>query len=160
MPSPLLDCARRFIGIREVAGAKANPIILAMLQLETGNAWASDDSVPWCSAFVDWIAFVLGYERSKSLAAASWLTVGQHVEPLDAQLGDVVIFKNHLSVLQPGQNPAALVVHVGFLASTIMAADTIVYCCGGNQADAVSIAGFYRSAVLEIRRLSPTPPRV
>ena len=47
--------AERFIGMKEVAGAVHNPQILAMLKLD--NAWPVSDEVPWCSAFVNYIAW-------------------------------------------------------------------------------------------------------
>ncbi len=85
------DLAMRFSGLREVPGPTANPAVLAMLQLD-GSA-AADDAVPWCSAFVNYIAWLLRLPRSKSLRARSWLLVGTPVAIADAQVGfDVVIF--------------------------------------------------------------------
>src|SRR5688500_8928758 len=86
------DLAGRFVGIKEVPGTTANPQILAMLQLD--DDWPKDDSVPWCSAFTNYIAWLLRLPRSKSLLARSWLAVGEVVSLEDAIPGfDVVVFK-------------------------------------------------------------------
>jgi len=72
------DIAQRFIGISETAGTVANPQILAMLRLD--QAWPEGDEVAWCSAFCNYIAWLLRLPRSKSLRARSWLGIGQAVD--------------------------------------------------------------------------------
>ena len=66
--------AQRFVGIKEAAGAASNAHILAMLHLD--QKWPKGDDVPWCSAFMNYIGWLLRLPRSKSLRARSWLTVG------------------------------------------------------------------------------------
>ena len=68
------DLASRFIGIKEVRGSVSNPQILSMLRLD--SSWPKGDEVPWCSAFVNYPAWLLRLPRSKSLRARSWLEVG------------------------------------------------------------------------------------
>jgi len=47
--------------------------ILAMLKLN--DDWPHDDSVSWCSAFVNDIALLLGLNSPKSLRARSWVAI-------------------------------------------------------------------------------------
>ena len=86
--------AQRFIGQRELPGTDDNnPVIMSMLHVD--GAWPKDDEVPWCSGYVNYIAWLLRLPRSKSLRARSWLNVGEVVGSIeDADVGfDVVILK-------------------------------------------------------------------
>ena len=86
------DLAMRFVGTKETSGVASNPLVLAMLTLD--QAWPKDDAVPWCSAFMNFIAWMWRLPRSKSLAARSWLLVGTPVELVRyAPLGDPVEIK-------------------------------------------------------------------
>lgn len=131
--------ASRFIGVAEVPGAGNNPHILAMLQLD--DAWPEGDEVPWCSAFCNYVCWLLGLPRSKKLNARSWLEVGYAVTLDEAQRGDVVI-------LTRGKNPAHG--HVGFFGGTD---GKVVTLLGGNQGDSVCLADFPVSRIINIRRL-------
>lgn len=135
------DLAQRFVGMHEVAGAvRDNPAILAMLRLD--GAWPEHDEVPWCSAFVNYIAWLLRLPRSKSLAARSWLTIGRAIFPGEAVAGfDVVI-------LRRGDNPEAG--HVAFFAGF---GENTMELLGGNQGNAVSVAPFPAGRVVGVRRL-------
>src|SRR5688572_28367883 len=100
IPITAYALAERFVNLREAAGAASNAQILAMLRLDV--ATVAGDDVPWCSAFVNSIAWLLALPRSKSLAARSWLRVGTPIELGDAVRGfDVVILKRGLGP-QPG----------------------------------------------------------
>lgn len=142
------EVAKRFIGIEEVSGKSANPQILSMLQLD--DAWPMDDSVPWCSAFVNYTAFLLGLPRSKSLRARSWLRIGQEVSKSKAKVGiDIVILKRGKGV-QPGPNTINAPGHVGWFGGWY---DKKVLLLGGNQKDTVSIDTYENKRILGIRRL-------
>jgi uncharacterized protein (TIGR02594 family) len=142
------DVAERFIGVTEVPGQKDNPLILAMLQKD--QAWPKNDETPWCSAFVNWIAWVLRLPRSKSLLARSWLGVGRPVDLEHAEVGfDVVILKRG-SGPQPGAHNRTAPGHVGFYAGQ---GAVYVYLLGGNQGNEVSVARYAISRVLGVRRL-------
>lgn len=131
----------RFLGLKEVAGSVNNPQIMAMLQLD--NKWPSGDEVPWCSAFVNYCAFLLGLPRSKSLSARSWLTVGEGIDPNFAHKGcDIVVFSR-------GDNPTSG--HVAIFDSHVGMSLNVL---GGNQGDTVSIAPYSVSRVLGVRRLA------
>ena len=73
------------MGTKELAGATHSPQIMAMLHLDAN--WPSGDEVPWCSAFVNYICWLLDVPRSRSLAARSWLRVGAPVPLEQAEKG-------------------------------------------------------------------------
>jgi uncharacterized protein (TIGR02594 family) len=134
------ELAQRFVGTKEVRGTSDSPLILAMLRLDGG--WPDHDEVPWCSAFVNYIAWLLRLPRSKSLAARSWLDVGTPIWLQDAEVGfDVVVFDR-------GANPAAG--HVGFFGGLFTDG---VMALGGNQGNMVSVRLFPRTRVIGVRRL-------
>lgn len=134
------DLAMRYVNAAEVPGASSNPAVLAMLRLD--NVWPTGDDVPWCSAFVNWIAWNLHIPRSKKLNAKSWLDVGTPIHLEDAVPGwDVV-------VLDRTDDPTAG--HVGFFARL---ENGTVWLLGGNQGDRVCVASFSASRVAGVRRL-------
>lgn len=133
--------AARFMNLKEVAGTTHSPQIMAMLHLDA--AWPSGDEVPWCSAFVNYVAWLLGLPRSKSLAARSWLQVGRPITLAEAVCGnDIVIFSR-------GGNPAQ-----GHVAIFDRLDGDGVFVLGGNQGDAVTVARFSAASVIGVRRLA------
>ena len=142
------DLAQRFIGVTEVSDSASNPQILAMLRLD--DKWPAGDHVPWCSAFMNYIAWLLRLPRSKSLQARSWLLVGKAIKLEDAEPGfDVVILKRGEGA-QPGPEVIDAPGHVGLFAGH--EGDSVLL-LAGNQADAVNISRFPQSQLLGIRRL-------
>lgn len=142
------ELAQRFVGIKEVPGSTANPQILAMLKLDLN--WPEDDSVPWCSGFVNYIAWLLRLPRSKSLRARSWLTIGEVIALEEAEAGfDLVVFKRG-GANQPGPEIIDAPGHVGFYAGI---EGKKVLTLGGNQGDSVSISSYPKSRLLGVRRL-------
>ena len=152
------DLASRFIGIREVAGPVSNAHILAMLRLD--NTWVEGDEIPWCSALVNYVCWLLRLPRSKSLAARSWLGVGIPIALEQARPGyDVVVLKRG-GHDQPGPEVMAASGHVGFFAGVEHPARVLgdpdnrqVLVLGGNQSDAVSVAPYRVERILGVRRL-------
>lgn len=142
--------AHKFIGLKEVDGATANPQILAMLRLDASRV--EDDQTAWCSAFVNFCCWLSDTWRSRSLAARSWLLAPVSIPLSDAQPGDVVILTRGTGK-QPGANVIAAPGHVGFYVSHDA---TNVLLLGGNQGNAVTVAPFNKSRILGIRRLQPT----
>ena len=129
--------AQRFVGLKEVHGTVDNPQILAMLRLD--DTWPEHDEVPWCSAFVNYIAWLLRLPRSKSLAARSWLNVGIPIQLTEAQAdSDIVILS------RDGGG------HVGFYAEE---QGEFVLMLGGNQSDSVCIQAYSKQRILGVRRL-------
>ena len=148
LPITAFALAQRFIGMKEVAGAETNPNILAWLTHDL--EWPTDDQVPWCSAFVNRVAWLLRLPRSKSLRARSWLRVGASIAIEDATPGfDVVILKRGRGA-QPGPEVIDAPGHVGFYAGR--EGDQVML-LGGNQGDAVNVSGYSANRVLGIRRL-------
>jgi len=140
--------AMRFVGTKEVSGTASNPMILAMLQLD--QPWPEDDSVAWCSAWINYICWLLRLPRSHSLAARSWLSVGLPVSLQQAEPKfDVVILSRGAGV-QPGSDVIAAPGHVGFFAGV---EGSNILLLGGNQGNAVSVAPFARERLLGVRRL-------
>jgi uncharacterized protein (TIGR02594 family) len=126
----------------------STPMVLAMLQLD--NAWPAGDHVPWCSAFTNFVAWLLRLPRSKSLAARSWLMVGRPVPLNEAKAGyDVVVLKRGKDP-QPGPEVIEAPGHVGFFAGL---EGDVVLVLGGNQGDRVSVERFDAASVLGVRRL-------
>lgn len=146
-----LELAERYSGIRELAGGKDHPLIQWWLSLCFDGNLDLPDETPWCSAFVNGVAWELRLPRSKSAAARSWLTVGTVVNPLYAVAGaDVVILKRGAGV-QPGPEvTSGAPGHVGFYVGSD-GRDIMVR--GGNQSNSVSVARFPADSVLGVRRI-------
>lgn len=143
MEITLYDLAQRFIGLREVGGDDDNPFIVWSLGLCGFDPHTTHDEVPWCSAWLNSLCWLLRLPRSKSAAARSWLTVGRPVKLEDAKPAyDIVVFSR-------GSSPKTG--HVGVFAG--LDGDS-VYVLGGNQGNMVSVMPFPRERVLGVRRLS------
>jgi len=142
--------AIRFLGLQEVPGPESDPLVLTMLQLD--GDWPKDDAVPWCSAFLNWVFWILALPRSRHLRARSWLEVGEEI-PLDQALPgyDVVVFSRGEGK-QPGPDVIDAPGHVGLFAG--LDGDQVLV-LGGNQGDRVSIAPRSRSKLLGVRRVTP-----
>lgn len=142
------ELAERFIGTSEIAGVASNPQVLAMLQLD--ERWPAGDDVPWCSAFVNYICWLLRLPRSKSLSARSWLSLGQSVGIPEAEVGfDVVVLKRGKGD-QPGPEILKAPGHVGFYAGLGFGKVLVL---GGNQGDCVNVSAFEQESILGIRRI-------
>jgi uncharacterized protein (TIGR02594 family) len=142
------DIAQRFVGIKEIPGSENNQHVLTMLRLD--QKWPENDEVPWCSAFVNYITWLLRLPRSKSLLARSWLNVGRPVEIENAEAGfDVVVLKRS-GKNQPDADVVDAPGHVGFYAGETPG---YVHVLGGNQGDAVNLRYYPYERILGIRRL-------
>ena len=142
------DLAQRFVGMSEVSGPTSNPHVLAMLRLD--QEWPEGDEVPWCSAFMNYIAWLLRLPRSKSLRARSWLLIGRPTGLEEAEIGfDVVILKRG-SGNQPGPDVIEAPGHVGLFAGR---EGSKILVLGGNQANSINVSRYPSSRLLGIRRL-------
>jgi uncharacterized protein (TIGR02594 family) len=139
---------QRFVGLKEVAGSASNPLILAMLRLDA--SWVQDDQTAWCSAWLNWVCWLLELPRSRSLAARSWLTVGRSIALTDAQPGFDVVVLSRGKQPQPDATVLQAPGHVGFYAGQDA---TSVQLLAGNQGDSVNVASFPKTRILSIRRL-------
>lgn len=134
--------ALRFVGeLHELPGVQHHPFIQWAHMLCRLGAEQPDET-PWCSSFLNAIAWLLHLPRSGSAAARSWLDVGQVITLDQAVPGwDVVI-------LRRGAHPTQG--HVGLFAGRT---GGLVHLLGGNQGNKVSIAPFDVADVLGVRRL-------
>lgn len=149
------DLAQRLVGeVQELPGSQHAPFIQWCHQL-VGLGPEQPDETPWCSSFVNRIAWFLRLPRSKSAAARSWLAIGTPVELKDAAIGhDVVILKRGTGN-QPGPEvTSGAPGHVGFFAGFEDSGRTRVRVLGGNQSNAITIASFPVAQVLGVRRLA------
>lgn len=146
------DLAQRYVGVKELFGNQSHPLVSWWLSL-CGYSLLSSDEIPWCSAFVNGIAWELRLPRSKSAAARSWLTVGTPVNVLDAVPGfDVVIYKRGPSPQPGAEVTSGAPGHVNFYAGRDVASGAVLG-LGGNQGDSVSIQALPFASVLGVRRL-------
>lgn len=141
------ELAERFTSIQEVGGSLDNPQIMAMLKLD--NDWPDGDEVPWCSAFVNYICWLLRLPRSKNLRARSWLEVGRGIHLDLAQVGDIIVLKRGKEP-QPGPDVVKASGHVGFYAGRF---GSFIEVLGGNQSDTVKISRYPSDKLLGVRRL-------
>ncbi len=129
-----MPIAWRQLGVRELAGDADEPRIVDYHQATSLKA--TDDEVPWCSAFACWVMREAHVPNPRSASARSWLAWGQ----TGSERYGVV------TILQRGTNPAQG--HVGFLLDGDGAS---IWLLAGNQGDAVSVARFDRTRVLGFR---------
>jgi len=145
--------AESFRGVKEVPGSGDNVQILAMLKLDA--SWPDHDEVAWCSAFPNYICWMLGWSRSKNLMARSWLDVGRKIEISKAHVGtDVAVIKRRIGDPGPDcvyeKEPRWPPGHMGFYSGHN---EIDIYILGGNQSDEVSVQGYDINRLLGIRRL-------
>lgn len=148
MTTTAFDIAQRFVGLKETGGTVDNPQILSMLKLD--NAWPSHDEVPWCSAFANYVAWLLRLPRSKDLRARSWLRVGKGITLAKAVPGDIIVLKRGKGE-QPGPEVYDAPGHVGFYAGR---QGDLIEVLGGNQSDSVKISRYPAKNLLGVRRLT------
>lgn len=124
------------VGQEEVAGAASNPRIVEYHQ--STKLKATDDDVPWCAAFVNWVLMQAGLPVTKSAAALSFLDWGLKVKT--PKYGDLVVFNY-------GHGRG----HVGFYVGEQGGKISVL---GGNQDDSVNIKQFTLNTYdIEYRRL-------
>lgn len=118
--------ARRFMGLREIAGSASNSTIMGWAKKLGGwvaNVYKNDD-IPWCGLFVaNIVATTLPKESlpANPLSALAWTKFGRWCNP---GVGAIMIFTR-----QGGG-------HVGFYVGED---DQVFYILGGNQSNSVSI---------------------
>jgi len=136
----ILEVAGQHKGLKEWAGAKHNPQIVAFFNA-VGQGWVKDDETPWCAAFVGAVLAEIGLQGTGKLNARSYKGWGQHVSMQDAQAGDIVVLWRGTRNGWQG--------HVAFLVR--FDGDKVIL-RGGNQGNQVSDAGYSVGRILAIRR--------
>jgi uncharacterized protein (TIGR02594 family) len=153
MKTSAFQVAERFCNrVKEIPGEKNHPLVVYMLQLAAGSGWPNCDEIPWCSAFVYFIAFTLDMVRpsEKCLRARSWLRVGHGISVDRAEVGNDIVILKRGTGRQPGPEVLDAKGHVGFFAGRD---DCHVLVLGGNQDNAVNISRYPAARILGIRRL-------
>jgi uncharacterized protein (TIGR02594 family) len=130
-----LEAAAREIGVEEVPGPGDNPRILEYHKATTLKA--TDDSVAWCSSFVNWCIKQAGIQGSGSAAARSWLNWGKTLD--NPRNGCIVVLKR-------GNNP-----NNGHVAFYVGDEGSSIRLLGGNQSNRVKVSPFPKSMVLSYR---------
>lgn len=137
----LVDRALDYIGQKEIPGPSSNPVFVPWFDRWAPGLTKDDSKLAWCSLFMNEICYQLGLPYTNSLAAQSWLRVGEPVE--DPQRGDLVI-------LWRG-SPYSWKGHVGLF---IREDEEYIWILGGNQGNAVTISPYRKSRLKGYRRLS------
>ncbi len=152
IPTNLFSIANNYIGVKEINGLMHNPLIVAMHK--SVAAWVNDDETPWCSAFVNWVCWQLRphIPMSNSLAARSWLRIGNPIPLSAAEPGFDVVILSRGPLPQPDASTLSAPGHVGFYVG-MSKTQGMIQVLGGNQNDQVSIADYPASRVLGVRRL-------
>lgn len=141
----LYSVAERFLGLREMPGPDHHPFIVWAHSL--CDIPDSTDEVPWCSSWLNAIAWILDLPRPNSARARSWLRVGGELPLPAVKRGDVVILKRGTD---DGPEVIDAPGHVGLFSR---AESGCVHLLGGNQGDAVTISPFPVNRVIGIRRI-------
>lgn len=138
---PWMPVALKEIGVREIVGSQHNTRVLQYHATTTLKA--SQDEVPWCSSFVNWVLARAQMERTDSAAAKSWLDWGY---ALDKPIyGAIVVLS------RAGGN------HVGFFIDVNEKGDWVLL--GGNQNNAVNESAYPADRVLSVRWPEGFAPR-
>jgi uncharacterized protein (TIGR02594 family) len=131
--------AIRWIGTKEVAGQKNNPLIMNWVrELGVGHVFTGD-AVPWCGLFVAYCmkqagrAYPVHFYRAKEWG--TWEGLG--LAGGGPKFGDVLVF------MRDGGG------HVGFYVGEDK---TAFHVLGGNQGDSVSIVRLAKPRLIAIRR--------
>lgn len=130
--------AENELDISEVPGKGNNPRIVEYFKVCTWQA--TEDSVPWCSAFVSAMLEWSRVRSSRSAAAKSYLSWGNEIEK--PTLGCVVV------TTRPGGTKDKPLYHVGFYAGP---SDTGFFLLSGNIRDRVCVAEFSFDRVVGYR---------
>lgn len=130
-----LVTARRYIGVREVPGARHNSTIIGWLKRL--KAWWLDDETPWCGVFVGECINQAGFEIPKLyMRASAWGTWGANLRASHVAPGAILVFT------RAGGG------HVGFYVGE----DSLFYyVLGGNQNNMVNVAKIAKARCTAIR---------
>jgi uncharacterized protein (TIGR02594 family) len=132
-----IEIAERLIGTREIPGPANNKRILSLWQ-RIRVTWFSDETTPWCGAFVGYCMAEAGFSVPKPGVigrALAWADYGTRCAP---QVGAIGVKR------RSGGG------HVFFIVG--QSPDRAFFkALGGNQGDAVSIIDIRKSDVIAVR---------
>lgn len=144
----LVAAALQYYGIKEIPGAKSNPVIMDMARnLGIGDIYTDDDQ-SWCALFINHLIRITGkpqvdvkHDRYNLLRAKWMLNWGNPVPEGQEQLGDVLVFNREGG---------------GHVCLYIGESGTTYYCLGGNQSNAVTITEIAKNRLAGARRYYAT----
>lgn len=132
------EIAKKELGVKEVPGPGDNPRIIEYLKaVDFNDETPLHDSIPHCSAFVNWCLQQAGGKGTRSAMARSFL--GWGIETKTPKEGDIVVFKRGGSKSKG---------HVGMVVEVL---PLYVKCLGANQSDMVCIQQYNKTLVLGYR---------
>lgn len=126
-----IQIAKKEIGVKETQGGETKRILEYHA---TTTLRASEDEVPWCSSFVNWVMIKSGYNGTNLAAARSWLAFGQ--KSMTFKKYSIVVFKR-------GNNGWSG--HVAFAMADL---GKTIRVLGGNQSNSVNYSNYNKSDVL------------
>jgi len=126
--------------IAEEPGDEDNPRIIEYLSRVFPDNQYLHDSVPWCSAFIEFCLQESGIIGTRSASARSWASWEE--EDPEGLPGSIAVFWR--------EDPDSWKGHVGFL---ICKDDQSLFILGGNQNNAVTIKEFSYERLLTIRKI-------
>lgn len=144
----LVAAALQYYGIKEIPGAKSNPVIMDMARnLVVSDIYTNDDT-SWCGLFINHLIRITGKppvdtkgDRYNLLRAKWMLNWGNPVPAGQEQLGDVLVFNRE------GGG------HVGIF---VAESGSTFFVLGGNQSDSVSITEIAKNRLAGARRYYAT----
>lgn len=148
----LVSAGIQYLGIKEIPGAKSNPVIMDMARsLGISDIYTNDDTA-WCGLAISHLLRItakppLDYkgDRWNILRAKYYVNWGNAVPLDEAQLGDIGILE------RPGGG------HV-FIILAFSKDGKRVIGMGGNQNNSFSISEFDRERLIAVRRFYATTP--
>ena len=135
VPMKHMEIARREMGITEVPGKNNHPRIIEYHTATSMKAGA--DSVPWCSAFVNWVFLQCGVKGTEAANARSWLN-WRGGKKSKGYYGDIVVFWRGKRKGWMG--------HVGFVIKRNWFTVSVL---GGNQNNTVNVKKYPKWKVLK-----------
>lgn len=132
MNQKFYEMASSEVGVSEVRGGECARILEYHMATKLK---ATEDEVPWCSAFACWVVERAGVISPRSAWARDWLKWGKPLEK--PELGCICVFtRNETSG------------HVGFYHSEN---DNSVFVLGGNQDNQVKVKPYPKANLLGYR---------
>jgi uncharacterized protein (TIGR02594 family) len=130
--------AYKELGVKEIPGKnKSNPRVEQYHNF-VGLPWAEDD-VPWCGSFMGFVMMKAGFKLPEHpYRALDWLNWGQETPANIPSYGAVAVKK------RKGGGHVTLVVGISVDGNH-------VFCLGGNQNDAVTIAKYATTSFVSYR---------
>lgn len=133
--------AYKYLGVKEVDGRRAHPIIKAWIAQSAEWLDPDDSETAWCGCFRGAVGRTTGTGIPKEFyRAKSWASWGEEVPLNDRsqwQQGDTIVMS------RPGGNHVCLLDRVE---------GRFAYCLGGNQNNEVNVTAFPLSKITNVRR--------